>query len=610
MTDDTHLETQPDTAATNLGDRRTVRRICILLAVLTLAVYGRVVCYDFVPFDDPRYVAEHPRVWAGLTPDNVRWALTTDYFSNWHPLTWLSYMLDCQLVGPRPGWMHFVNLLLHTVNSVLLFLVLRRLTSAYRPSAFAAFLFALHPLHVESVAWISERKDVLSTLFWILCMGAYAAYVRAPSWRRYLPVMLLLFLGLMAKAMLVTLPCVLLLLDYWPLDRFAKHAAAGRNAWRTAASLFAEKLPLFGVVTLSAVLTALAQSSSGAMESLDAISLPVRFGNALISCCGYLAHTFWPVGLAAYYPHPGYAPPDYQPNAHFYSLAVGSGVVLVSTSLLILWFGRTRKYLTVGWLWYLGTLVPVIGLVQVGMQGMADRYTYVPLIGIFIMVAWGVPELLRRIPSRQLVLDLASFAAVAGCMLLTWFQVGHWQTGIALYTHTIEVTENNTRAQGLLAVALSRENRHAEAIELYQTALKLDTGSSQLRNHLGASLTSVGRFAEADVCFRESIAIKPGVATTHFHYGNSLAAQGASEEAIAEYLTALALDPTSAKTHNNLGNLLAKQKRFAEAAEHYQAALRLNPQHRGARHNLDQLLAQSPARQPAPDQPTGPAKTP
>ncbi|MCE9604840.1 MAG: tetratricopeptide repeat protein [Planctomycetia bacterium] len=580
--------TQPTTA-----DRRTQLRICALLAALTTVVYFRVIFWDFVAFDDPRYVQEHPRIWSGLTFENIRWALTTDYFSNWHPLTWLSYMLDCQLFGPRPGWMHFVNLLLHIANSVLLFLVLQRMTRDDRPSAFVALMFALHPLHVESVAWISERKDVLSTLFWILCMGAYTGYVRKPGLRRYALVATLLFLGLASKAMLVTLPCVLLLLDYWPLDRFATLAASGRSVLRIALGLFVEKIPLFGISALSAVLTARAQYESGAVESLETMSFGIRAGNAAVSYAGYLWNTFWPTHLSAYYPHAGLTPPDWTPAPNFYSLVCCSAAALFAVSLLVLWRGRQQKYLLVGWLWYLGTLVPVIGLVQVGTQGMADRYTYVPLIGIFIMVAWGVPELLRRVPGRQLWLDLSSVGAVAACLILTWIHVGYWRNGVTLYSHAIAVTENNFRAQGLLAVALAREGRHAEAVEWCYSALKINPANAQLRNHLGASLTSLGRFAEANKCFRESIAIDPEVVSTHFNYGIALAAQGALDEAIVEYQTTLRLEP-SAKAHNNLGGVFAKQGRLTEAAEQYHAALRLNPHHKGARHNLDEMLVQRP----------------
>lgn len=571
--------------------RQSAGRLSALIALLTLIVYLRVVTYGFVPFDDPRYVQEHPRIWAGLTGDNIAWALTTDYFSNWHPVTWLSYMLDCELVGPRPGWMHGVNLLLHIVNSLLLFGVLRRMTSRVGPSAFVALMFALHPLHVESVAWISERKDVLSTLFWLLCMSSYLAYVRRPSVWRYSLTAVLLFVGLMAKPMLVTLPCVLLLLDYWPLDRFAKAAERGLGFWRTSLRLFAEKIPLFGVVALSAVLTWMAQSSSGAMEDIDSISIPVRVGNATIAYWQYLFKTFWPLQLSAYYPHPGYGPPDYLPTAGFYRLAIAAAAALLLISLVVLRFARTHRYLVVGWLWFVGTLVPVIGLVQVGMQGMADRYSYVPLIGLFIMVAWGVPDLLNRVPSRRLWLDLSATTAVAACFALTWLQVGYWRDGVTLYTHSIAVTENNSRAQGLLAVALVHEGRTAEAIDVFRAALAADPGSSMLRNHLAAALTNLQRYEEAGLYFRQSIGLKPEVVSTHFNYGNCLAKQGKIDEAIAEYRTALRLDPSSAKAHNNLANLLAEKGQVDEAAEHYAAALHLNPQHAGARHNLQRLTA-------------------
>jgi Tfp pilus assembly protein PilF len=597
-TDQAPAETGPAEAEaldTARPDRKSNRNICLALAALTAIIYCRVAVSGFIPFDDPNYIQDFPRVWSGLTLDNIRWTLTTDYFSNWLPLTWLSYMLDCQLFGPNPGWLHFVNLVYHVANSVLLYLVLARMTKAYRPSAFVAFMFALHPLHVESVAWVSERKDVLSTLFWILCMGAYTGYSRAPSFGRYSLVALTLALGLMAKAMLVTLPCVLLLLDYWPLERFAAAAATGRGKFRTALVLFAEKLPLFALSAFTAWMTAKAQAANGAVSDLGAVSLLTRVANSSLSYAEYLSKTFWPTKLSAYYPHPAYSPQTYAPTPRFYELGAYSAAMLILVSIAVLWFGRRGKYLTVGWLWFVGTLVPVIGLVQVGLQGMADRYTYVPLIGIFIMVGWGVPALCRKLPARQFVLDLACVSSIIACFALTWMQVGRWRNGVTLFTHTLAVTENNVRGRTLLALSQSKLGLFADAAENFREALKLDPNNARTLNHYGVTLMGLNKFEESIVEYRKSIALNPYLASTRFNIGLALKEVGKSDEAIEQLKTAIQLEPEMAKAHHNLGLVLAQQKRFEEAATHYTEALRINPWQKGARENLALAQAERPA---------------
>lgn len=581
---------------TALPDRRLHRRICLLLAALTTVVYFRVVFWDFIPIDDPMYVQEHPRLWGGLTLENVGWAFTTKHFFNWHPLTWLSYMLDCQVAGPRAGWLHFVNLALHIADSVLLYLVLERMTRSYRSAAFVALMFALHPLHVESVAWISERKDVLSTLFWILCMGAYTSYARTPSLGRYLLVALWLALGLMSKAMLVTLPCVLLLLDYWPLDRFQRSIESGRSKLQAALRLCAEKIPLLGLSAFAAHMTTVAQATGGAVRDLETFSLTTRVLNSSIAYVGYLGKTFWPAALGAYYPHPAYSPPDYRPTESFYHLGYASIAVLLIASVLFLWFGRNKKYLTVGWLWYVGTLVPVIGLVQVGSQGMADRYTYVPLIGIFIIIAWGVPDLLSRlpVPARRFCLDVGSVVCVALCLILTWMQVGYWKNGITLYEHTVAVTHDNVRAQSTLALSHLRAGDAATAATMYETVLKLDPHNSQYLNHYSVALMRTKRLDEALLRVRESIALDPSSVSTQLNYAVILMELQRHEEAAEQFRVALTIDPTIAKAHNALGISLAKMQRYDEAAEHYNQALKLNPWQQGAQRNLELALAKRP----------------
>ncbi|MGC3969721.1 MAG: glycosyltransferase family 39 protein [Pirellulales bacterium] len=339
--------------------------VCLLLGIAVLTVYARTVTFDYVPIDDGYYVAENLRVQAGLTPDNVRWAFTTNYIANWHPLTWLSYMLDCELFGPRAGAIHLVNVAWHLVNSLLLYFVLRQLTGSSGKSAFVALLFALHPLHVESVAWVAERKDVLSGFFFIAVLGAYAAYVRRPSILKYVAIVLLLALGLMAKPMLVTLPCVLLLLDYWPLRRWSPSIQDGGDLKR-GLTLIAEKLPLFAVVAASCVVTYLAQAGGNAVTNLERLSAATRIANAGLSYLQYVGKFLWPVNLAVYYPHPALGPDGDTTDATFLMQGIVAAVAILLITLTILVLGKNRRYLAVGWLWFLGTLVPVIGLVQVG----------------------------------------------------------------------------------------------------------------------------------------------------------------------------------------------------------------------------------------------------
>lgn len=580
------------------SSRRSVSLFCLFLVLVTTAVYLRVGAFDFVPFDDREYVSDHLRVQAGLTWANILWASTTGYFSNWHPLTWLSYMLDCELFGPRPGPMHLVNVAWHVVNSVLLFLVLRRITSATAKSAFVAFLFALHPLHVESVAWISERKDVLSGFFFIVTIAAYAAYVRRPSWQRYLLTAVCLFLGLAAKPMLVTIPCVLLLLDYWPLNRFATAGNTVGIDWRRLRSLVVEKLPLFGVVAVSSVLTFLAQLHGRSVSDLEAVPLTARLANTGIAYFTYLQKAVWPTGLTPFYPHPAIGPTDDAAMQSFLLRGIVALIALLLLTAAICWLGRKHRYLTVGWLWFVGTLVPVIGLVQVGSQSLADRYTYIPLIGLFIMAAWGVPDLLRRVPlpNRRFALNSAACAIVVVCTALTWVQVGHWRNGVTLFSHAMEVNPN-PRVEQILALALSRAGHHAEAIEHFENVVRVRPDQPSTLNLYAVALNSVGRNDDAEVYFKRSIELDPTAARVHYNYANLLAGRGDFDAAAAEYRRALQLE-RSPKTHNNLGAVLLQQKKFAEAAAHFSAALEISPVYHGARQNLERLLAEHPSIRP------------
>ncbi|HEV8059330.1 MAG TPA: tetratricopeptide repeat protein, partial [Gemmataceae bacterium] len=479
--------------------------LSIALALLTLLVYCRSFDFGFIQFDDPQYVAENPHVLAGVTSDGLRWAFTTFDWSNWHPLTWLSLQVDASFYGgPKAGRFHATNVLLHIANAVLLSLVLGRMTGMVWRSAMVAALFALHPLHVESVAWVSERKDVLSTLFWMLTMTAYVAYVRRPSVKRYVLIVLALTLGLMAKPMLITLPFVLLLLDFWPLGRLQGGpepvVADSRPRALSLSRLWGEKLPLLIVVLGSCVVTFLAQFRGRAVGTLESYPLHVRFLNALLAYGTYLAQLFLPRNLAVFYPHPGSQVSLVQ--------AMAAGALLLAISWLVLGPGRRFPYLAVGWLWYLGTLVPVIGLVQVGHQAMADRYTYVPMIGCFLMLAWGVTDLtLARGWPRLSSIALAT-VVLSACCALTWVQLGYWHDDFSMWEHTVKVTKRNAPAHSRLGEAFLKGSRPEEA--------------------------------EAE--FRQAIAIDPNFSEAHWGLGNLLMQSDRLEEAQAEYRTALDLE--------------------------------------------------------------------
>ena len=458
--------TNPDKHISLLANKplntRRIILIGIILFMITVGVYWQVGRHGFVIYDDPVYVTNNSKVLNGLSTEGIFWAFTTAYSANWHPLTWLSLMLDGQLFQNNPGGYHITNLLFHLANTLLLFGIFVRLTRALWCSVFVAVLFALHPLHVESVAWIAERKDVLSTFFGLLTVWAYVSYARQPSLKKYLLFFVLLGFSLLAKPMLVTLPFVLLLLDYWPLNRTnslicnsqdekeQKHNKTNGTVFGT---LVWEKLPLLIPVIASCVLTIIAQSRSDTVKSLQEFDIPLRIANALVSYVLYIGKMFWPVRLAVIYPHPT-SIPWWQWTAAL--------TLLVSISVLVLGPFRHRRYLLVGWLWYLGTLVPVIGLLQVGDQALADRYTYVPLIGLFIMLSWGIVDLRKKIPCHKLVIVVLGVLVIAALSFCTWYQLGHWRNSNSLFSHTLAVTENNYIAHNNLGVLLKQESKELE----------------------------------------------------------------------------------------------------------------------------------------------------
>jgi len=524
------------------------------LAILTLIVFAPVRDAGFINYDDDRYVTENVHVRQGLTLEGLRWAWTTGHAANWHPLTWFSHMLDCELFGMDAGDHHLTSLVLHVINALLLFVVLDRMTGAAWRSAWVAAIFAIHPLHVESVAWVAERKDVLSTLFGLAALWAYARYARQPGLASYVTVFVLLALGLMAKPMLVSLPFLLLLLDAWPLARF------GRQPWPR---LVVEKLPLFGLGALSAAVTFAVQRSGGAMGSFEQYPLSARIPNAVIACATYLRKAIWPDDLAVFYPHPGSAFSHWQLGA--------SAAVILAISVAALRWRRPHPALWTGWLWYLISLVPVLGLVQVGEQAMADRYTYVPLIGCLVALAWLVPDFGDRSAARGSVAVLASLAVVA-LAVTARVQVGQWRDSTTLFRHALEVTRNNYIAHNSLGVALSRAGREDEAARHFREALRLSPRNADAHYNLALSLVEEGRLDEALAHFQSATRSRPDFVKAHYNYGTLLAERGQWGEAVIHLSKVVELEPGHAEAHYNLGVALYFQGEIARAREQIELA--------------------------------------
>ena len=602
--------------------RRDLRWVIAgLLAVGTLLLYLHVAQHAFLHFDDHHYVTENPWVRAGLTWPGLAWAFSTNHAANWHPLTWLSHMLDVELFGLSPGPHHVVNAVLHAANAALLFLALLRMTAAPGRSAFVAVLFAVHPLHVESVAWLAERKDVLSTFFGFLMLWAYARYAERPGARRYAAVVVLFALSLLAKPMLVTAPFLLLLLDLWPLGRVAglSPPASGPHpqaSW-PARRLVLEKLPLLALSAASCAVTLVAQGGSGAFAG-DALGLGARLGNAALSYLRYLEKTLLPTSLAAFYPHPG-AIPLWQ--------SMGSAVVLVAVTALALRLLRTRPWVAVGWLWFLGTLVPVIGLVQVGAQAMADRYGYLPLVGLFVVVAWEAEALLGRLRSGRAALWVGAVAVVAVLGVTTWRQILHWTDHETLFRHALAVTADNPRAHEILSGELVRNGKveeaflHArettrlqprnarvwynlgvllreagrldEAREALQEALRIDPGDGKAWANLGGVELQSGRTADAERAFREGVRAAPQDAMSWFGLGSFLGRAGQVPEAIEAYRESLRLDPGSMQAWSNLAVAYLAAGRIDEAGDAFRAAVRARPDDPTGWRNLGAFMSRN-----------------
>jgi tetratricopeptide (TPR) repeat protein len=552
----------------------TVLAVALALIAVNLIIYIPARNYPFVNWDDPLY-SLNSHVAHGLSWDNLSWAFTTGAAGNWHPLTWLSHMLDVQIFGVIAGPQHLVNLFLHICNSILLFVVLLRMTAALGRSAFVAGLFAAHPLHVESVVWVAERKDVLSTLFWMLTLLAYVEFVRQPSLARRIATIGIFALGLMAKPMLVTLPFELLLLDVWPLAR-----VTDTGKWAAWRPLLVEKLPLFVLAIASSIITFEAQRNASVVASLEAIPLIARLSNAAVSYAEYIHRTFWPYGLAAFYPY-----------EHFQWWRVAGSVFgLAAVSWASIRLRRKFPYLFTGWLWYLSTLLPVIGLIQVGTQSHADRYTYVPLIGLGIIIAWGIPDLLEHWKHRQLILTISAGFAICVCAIAGRAQVRYWENDTTLWTHAIEVTEGNYLAHSNLGLALAEHGKTQDAIAHYSEALRIKPELAEAYNNLGLALASQGKFSEAMTQYRAAIQSNPGLAQAHNNLGMALASQGKLSEAITAFQKALLLDPGNPLIYVNLGFAFARQGQTQDAIEQYSTALRIQPNNADCHNKLGSAL--------------------
>lgn len=619
-------------------DRRLLVIICLALAIGTLAIYIQVSGFQLLQFDDVEYVIENPYIRGGVNDQMIKWAFSmTHYCSNWHPLTWVSHAVDVHLFGVESfqpnlpalqgtiglakfhmsssGAHHLTNVLMHILSTVFLFLALCKMTGSMWKSAFVAALFAIHPLHVESVAWVAERKDVLSTLFWMLTMLGYAYYAEKPSVLRYLPVAAAFALGLLAKPMLVTLPFTLLLLDYWPLGRFARveiKRGVYESKWLP---VLLEKLPLWAMAAYSARMTYEAQYGGGAMAS-SSLTLPMRLDNAFVSYVSYIGKMLVPVNLSVVYPHPGATLSELGVAASVLVMLVLTGLVIASS--------KKRAYIGMGWLWFTATLVPVLGLVQVGEQGMADRYTYVPLIGLFIIITWGVSELFSRrtkpVDAKQKLAPtptakVTPIGVTAGVVLLTlsavtWHQIGYWKNSETLFRHAIAITPPNIVAQinlgaylekmgnqdeaiqhykealsinpahvrslNLLATAYSRQGKLTEALDIYNTALKY-ADDAYVHNNIGVTLNELGRPAEAVPHLQKALDMRPGFARAANNLGNSYRLLNQFDKSVEQYELAISMDPTRPEAYANRGLVQALRGRFDEAISDYRTSLSIDP---------------------------------
>jgi tetratricopeptide (TPR) repeat protein len=577
-------------ATKSVPSRGTVLGVSVFLVAITWLVFGQTLGHQFVNFDDEIYVYENSAVAAGLSLHGIVWAFTHTVCYNWHPLTIISHMLDCQCYGLKPAGHHFTNVLLHTIAVILLFLNLRQMTGALWRSAFVAALFAIHPLRVESVAWVAERKDLLSGVFFMLTLGAYLCYVRRPSLARYLTVAVVFALGLMSKPMLVTLPFVLLLLDYWPLNRFAPTVSLKSKSkdlsrrkgpsrfWR----LVQEKIPLLILSTGACAATLLAQGHI--IDPIEKLSLPWRVGNALVTLCVYARQMVWPLRLSAFYPHP-------QDNLSFWEIGLSTALLVAITTGALLW-RRKRPYFLTGWFWYVGMLVPVIGIVQVGSQAHADRYTYLPQIGLYLLITWAFADASASWRHGGVILKTVATIVLVIFVGCAWRQTSYWHDSLSLWTHALAVTSNNDTAHDALCDAFLREGKVDEAILHAQMAVDIRPDSSDAHNSLGVALSQRGRSDDALAQFEKVLKINPRRPRLHYNLATVLLQKGDIDGAIAHYQEELKIQPDYAEAHNNLSTALARKGHLEEALAHLQKALEINPNRTQVHYNVAMILLQ------------------
>ena len=595
---------------------KQILAIYLFLAVITVSAFRQVVNHEFVYYDDGEYVTENRHIHKGVTIEGLRWAFTTRHAANWHPLTWISHMLDIQVFGLKPQGHHLTNLLFHTANVLLFFFVLHRMTKRLWQSAFVAALFALHPLHVESVAWVAERKDVLSTFFWMLTLVAYSYYAKRPNFKNCLVVIVLFALGLMAKPMLVTLPFVLLLLDYWPLDRFGgssfkcgelnqqpaktvqairkgevipvpvhkKKAKAGKGMpietrvemeepaklkfeWASARSLVLEKIPLFILTALSCVVTYIAQKEAGAVASIEVYTPDIRIANAFVSYFLYIVKTIWPDNLDVFYPHPGLLP---------LWQALGAAVFLAAITYAVVRAAKRFSYLPVGWLWFIGTLVPTIGIVQVGSQAMADRYMYIPSIGLFIMAAWGIPEFYKKRRYGREIVATSSALCLLCAFILTRTQVGYWRNSMALFDHALSITKNNVPIYSNRGNAFLLLGDRTRAIEDFNRAIEINPQFAAAYNGRGLAYNSMGDFTRALEDFDRAVKINPRFAAAYNGRGLAYSRMGNFSRALEDFDRAVEIDPSSAELYNNRGLAYCRMGKYSRAIEDFDRAIQVN----------------------------------
>jgi tetratricopeptide (TPR) repeat protein len=530
--------------------------VCMLLVGAVLVVFGRVNRHEFILLDDNDYVTQNKHVQEGLNGSSIKWAFTTFHASNWHPLTWLSLMLDYELIGLQPFGFHVINLLFHSANTILLFLLLKNITGFLLRSGFVALVFGIHPLHVESVAWVAERKDVLSTLFWLLTMWAYSGYAKRGGTVRYFIVIVFFVLGLMAKPMLVTLPFVLLLLDYWPLGRLEFRKDHDRQQAKLGLRrVMLEKIPLLLLAIGSALMTVIAQRSGGAVIALGKVDFWWRAKNAVVSCAAYIYKMFVPIRLAVFYPN--MSPPALKE-------VILSGLLLMSITVGVILLARRRRYLVTGWFWFLGTLVPVIGIVQVGSQAMADRYSYVPLIGLFIILAWFVPDMLAGRRYKKVVIGVMVVGVVVSMGVIARRQVGRWRDTITLFEHAVSVTEDNFVAHSMLSNAYGRSGRIDKCIEHGEEALKIYPKYTLAYYNLGMGYYSQRNYKKAIEQWEQVLRLKNDFKEVNFNIGVAYEVIGEPKKAIEYFSKELINNSGHKSARQKLANLLAKYPHLNE----------------------------------------------